>query len=105
MYKCHYDMYNYSSTQLVFSEMVYAVFIFTITIIFGSIVTAHFTSVYANTRKQAVVYVMLHKCAIMGKVDTLLSVSLRLGCHGNVDCCTEHSCKMQTEQSSVLDYL
>ena len=70
--------------------MVYAVFIFTITIIFGSVVTAHFTSVYATTRKQAVIYVILHKCAIMGKVDTLLSVSqyyinVTLEYHENVD--------------------
>ena len=55
--------------------IVYAVFVFTITIIFGSIVTAHFTSIYATTTQQAVIYVMLNKYAIMGKVDTLLSVS------------------------------
>jgi hypothetical protein len=60
-----------------FAVIVYAVFIFTITIIFGSIVTAHFTSVYATTRKQAMIYVMLNKCAIMGKVDTLLSLFLK----------------------------
>ena len=67
---CNYPLFSW------FAVIVYAVFIFTITIIFGSIVTAHFTSVYATTRKQAMIYMMLNKCAIMGKVDTLLSVSL-----------------------------
>ena len=65
---CNYPLFSW------FAVIVYAVFIFTITIIFGSIVIAQFTTIYATTRKQAVIYVMLNKCAIMGEMDALLSV-------------------------------